>query len=143
VHSEPNDPDLVIGHLRLWVHSHQSPNAQDCWDGNWLDVTATYSRGSSTVVAAGSFVHLSEIAELFKQVEALSSTLSGTAMLPTMEPNLSVSLVGNGRGQISATIDITPDHEAESHRFHEELDQTFLAPIAIACRKILDRFPLR
>jgi hypothetical protein len=67
---DPAPPDLAIGHLELWVHRRELPEAHDYWDGNWLNVTARYRRGASTVAASGAFLHASEIVEFASQCTA-------------------------------------------------------------------------
>jgi hypothetical protein len=59
-----------------------------------------------------------------------------------MEPYLRVELTGNGRGQVSVVILLTPDHLLERHEFRTEIDQTQLPAIVSACRKIVAQFPI-
>jgi hypothetical protein len=136
-------PDLVVGDLRVWICSRQFPDAQDYWDGNWLDIRASVDTGQASVLASGTFLHLGEIKQFHQQVEELESRLTGTAALKPMEPNLQVELVGNGRGQIDVTVCLTHDHLSEAHEFRDGVDQTHLADVIAGCRAILDRYPIR
>lgn len=37
-HLDP--PQMQVGKFGLWVHGCQFPDAQDAWNGNWLNLTA-------------------------------------------------------------------------------------------------------
>jgi len=136
-------PDLVVGDLRLWIVNRQFPDSQDYWDGNWLDVRAIVERGTSSVQATGTILHLSDISRFLAELKTLSAELVGTASLSPLEPNLKVALSGNGRGQIQCVIQVTPEHLAESHEFRDGFDQTFLPTIIGACGSILEQYPIR
>jgi len=136
-------PDLAVGDLCVWICGRQFPEAQDYWDGNWLDVRAAVDTGHTSVRASGTFLHLGEIRQFHDQLELLASSLAGTAALKPMEPNIEVDLVGNGRGQIDVTIRLTHDHLSELHEFRDGFDQTYLADVIAGCRAILSRYPLR
>jgi hypothetical protein len=46
-------------------------------------------------------------------------------------------------GHLRMTIDMTPDHMAQSHRFIFDIDQSYL-PVALdGCWEILRRFPIK
>jgi hypothetical protein len=137
------DPDLQIAGLRIWVHGRESPDAADYWDGNWLRATAYCIYPESTVRVHGSFVRNSEIAGLLRGAEHLYESLSGSAGLECLEPNLHVQLNAKTGGHLEVEISITPDQLNETHRFKDEIDQTYLPQIIAACRRILERFPVR
>jgi hypothetical protein len=138
------EPDLRIAGLAVWVHGRQFEDADDYWDGNWLNVTARCEYAGSRITVTGSLIHLVEVERLLQGCEHLNATLSGTATLECMEPNLSVKLDMAGHtGHVEVTIAITPDHMSEKHQYTDYLDQTFLPPIIDACRAILRRHPLR
>ena len=137
------EADIEIGGLRVWVHGREFPDASDYWDGNWLNVTASCIGAGSSVYAHGSIIHLSEIAGLLHELEALYETLSGEAELKCIEPNLGVKLESKSAGHIGLTIQITPDHLSERHQFVDAMDQTFLPPIIAACRSLVERYPIR
>jgi hypothetical protein len=137
------DPDFKLGGLSVWIHGRQFPDAVDYWDANWLRVTAHCRYPSARVSADGSIIHLGEIAGLLRGLEELHKTLSGKAVLDCIEPNIRIALESTGAGHISARIDITPDHMAQSHRFEDEIDQTMLPPVIAACKRILDQYPIK
>lgn len=137
------DPDLEIAGLRLWVHGRQFPDSTDYWDGNWLRVTAYATSPGSRVRTHGSILHLSEVVQLKHGCERLYETLEGRAGLDCMEPDLDVEFTARGGGHIGVKVSINPDHLSESHEFLDEIDQTYLPGIIAACRRILERLPIR
>jgi len=88
-------------------------------------------------------VHLSELVKLLDECERLYESLSGTAKLDCMEPNLGVTLTAKTSGHIDVRIHITPNNILETHEFNESFDQTFLPSIISQCREILREYPLR
>jgi hypothetical protein len=137
------EPDLQIAGLRIWVHGREFADAADYWDGNWLRATAYCIYPESTVRVHGSFVRTSEIAGLLRGAEQLYESLEGSAALECLEPNLRVQLNAKTGGHLELEINITPDQLNESHRFTDEIDQTYLPQVISACRRILERFPVR
>ncbi|MBM4385593.1 MAG: hypothetical protein FJ091_19765 [Deltaproteobacteria bacterium] len=137
------DPDLEIAGLRVWVHGRQFPDATDYWDGNWLRVTGRCNYPGSSVRVHGSIIHLGELVGLLRGCERLLQTLSGRAELACIEPNLRVELEAKTGGHIDVAISITPDHMTKKHSFNDAFDQTYLPPIISACKRILERFPVR
>ena len=46
-------PAIRLAGFQLWVHGRQFPDSQDCWDGNWLNVTAHCDAAKGSVWALG------------------------------------------------------------------------------------------
>jgi len=137
------EADLQIVGLRIWVHGRQFSDSTDYWDGNWLRITAFCKYGESQVRVHGYVIHLSEIAALLRGCESLSETLTGRTGLDSMEQNLKLELVAKKLGRVAVDIQITPEPMRESHRFRDEIDQTYLPSIIAACARILEKYPLR
>ena len=53
------------------------------------------------------------------------------------------AVLSDSVGGISATIEITPDHLAESHSFKSQIDQSHLPYIIQGLESVLTRFPIR
>ena len=83
-------PDLSIGPFRLWVLGREFPDAQDIWDGNWLNVIADCELNRARVEIEGPYLHLSELETWRDELEEIDRTLSGTASVGHIEPNLRV-----------------------------------------------------
>jgi hypothetical protein len=136
-------PDLHITGLRLWIHGRQFPMADDYWDGNWLQVTVHCGAPGASVWVTGPILHVPEIAQFLRGVEAIHVSLQGEAILPCMEPELAISLTAEGLGHITMVVDITSDHLSQTHRFTFTIDQTFLLPVIDSCRTILRQYPVK
>ncbi len=136
------DPDISLGTLKLWVYARQFPEATDYWDANWLLATAHCGGQGASVDVYGAFLHTSELKRWLNEVESLHRSLSGQAELATMEPELKVQLTAGERGHVCAKVEITPNHLSQEHRFHLELDQSYLPTLAWQLRQVLKAFPI-
>lgn len=141
--NDEQTPDLKLGGLRLWVHGRQFPDADDYWDGNWLRVTARCDSDEASVVARGPILHLSELDRWWRKAEQLRQTLAGEARLDCREPNLSIVLKAASLGHLTMEVSITPDHLTQEHWFQFEIDQTYLPPLIVQIRSILETYPPR
>ena len=137
------DPDIKIAGLEIWVHGREYPDLEDYWDGNWTNISARCTAMDATVWVGGSILHLSEVEHLMTTSQALYDSLEGEASLPCIEPYLSVVLKAGGQGQIEMTVEITPDHIAQAHRFVFVIDQSHLPELISDCRKVLAKYPVR
>jgi len=136
------EPDLKLGGFSLWVFGRQFPDANDYWDGNWLNVRARAEAPGASVEAQGAIVHTSELAGSVEQLESLHTNLVGEAALRCMEPNLQIVVRGDALGHVEIQIMITPNHITQTHRIKFDLDQTYLGPFINACKSVLSRWPV-
>jgi hypothetical protein len=136
-------PDLQIAGVSLWVVSRQFPNIDDYWDGNWLEARVRVEALGATVEATGTWLRTDEIAAFAEQLACLRRDLHGTAELLCMEPTFNMKLAAGDLGDVEMTVQVTPDHLTQSHRFVFNIDQTFLAAGVAGCLGIIDRFPVR
>ena len=134
------EPDIKCGILSIWVLHLQFPKATDYWDGGWLDVVAHCSDHGASVTVSGSILHTGEIRTWMEELLKMDDTLQGTASLPTIEPNLAVSLDCNERGQITAKCQITPDNLRQIHEFIFDIDQSYIKGIVSQCRTVLQTY---
>ena len=137
------DPDLKLGGLSVWVLRREFPDAEDYWDGNWLDVFARVEAPGASVEASGPWLRNTEVGGFLDQLETVYRDLSGTAKLDCSEPYLGAEVTCDALGHVEITVSITPDHLTQSHRFTFELDQTFLQETIRGCKGVLERFPIR
>lgn len=136
-------PDFCIGGFELWVYGRQFPEADDYWDGNWLNVAARCATNSSVVQAVGSILHLSELHQLLVECKQIYDTLAGEAKLECMEPNIGLKLKMENAGHCELTVSITPDHLYEEHSFVFDLDQSYLPPFLESLELILHSYPVK
>lgn len=136
-------PDLKLGGLQIWVHGRQFPDAIDYWDGNWLRITAHCGMQGADVWTTGAILNLPAVVSWLAELEYLNQSLTGSASLVPLEPELSVKLTASVLGHISMEVEITPDNMTQEHMFRFELDQSYLEPVIESCRKILNDYPIR
>jgi hypothetical protein len=137
-------PALKVAGFQLWIHGRQFPDAQDYWDGNWLNVTAHCGANGASVWVSGAIVMVSDLAHWMAECEALYQNGQGVAVLEPCEPNLRVTLRSSDRlGHILMRVEITPDHMAQEHRMDFEIDQSYLPSLMGRCRAIIDEYPIR
>ncbi|WP_343760271.1 WapI family immunity protein [Deinococcus depolymerans] len=128
----------------MTVHQGRVPDGTDSWDANWLDVAAEVDLpGQAWVRATGPFLMTSDLAGFLPELRRMHETLTGTADLHPLEPDLRVHLECGSTGQLLTEIELTPDHPTQSHIFELELDQTYLPGIIRQLDTILERFPVR
>ncbi len=114
-------PDLKIIGLSMWVHGRELESSDDYWDGNWLRVTVRCQAHGATIEVSGSIVHLTELKAWLHQARELHSSLTGTARLDCIEPNLRVCVtLTHGKGEL--LVEITPDNMSQEHRLRFEID---------------------
>jgi hypothetical protein len=137
-------PSVRLSAFQLWVHSRQFPEAQDQWDGNWLNVTAHCGHSGASVWATGAILDSVALAQFRDQLERLYQTLSGEAVLESHEPNVKVRVAASDRaGHLNMRAEITSDHLAQGHWFEFEIDQSYLPETVAQLEAVLAQFPVR
>jgi hypothetical protein len=127
--SEMESDVIVIGHagheqVKLQILKH----AGDAWRTAHVDVACGTWRGSFRWdFMAG------ELSRFGREIEQLYHSLSGTAILNPIEPNLTMKFVGDGRGHIAVSGVADADlYNQTCLTFRFLLDQTELPDIASA-----------
>jgi len=136
------EPDLKISGLSVWVTGREFPGNLDQFDGNWLNVEARVAANRTKVECAGSILMASDFRRFRDELTAIDTTLAGEATLAGYEPNLKVTLTMRSLGHLECSVEITPDHLSEFHRFSFELDQSYLPGVISSCEGILARYPV-
>jgi hypothetical protein len=136
-------PDIKLNGLQIWIHSRQFLDAEDYWDGNWLNVTAHCGTHGADVWATGAILRIPDIAGWLVALEEMNQSLSGEANLVSLGPELSVELSMSELGHIAMTVEITPDHMNQQHSFQFELDQSYLEALISSCRGVLEKYPIK
>ncbi len=136
-------PDIKLAGLQIWVHGLEFPDADDYWDGNWLNITAICRAEGASVGLSGNFIHLPEIERFLEETETLYKNLEGEAGLYCMELVLWVSLKALTMGQIAMSVDISPDYSTQEHRFKFQIDQSYLPALILGCKNILAKYPVK
>ena len=137
-------PSIRLAGFQLWVHSRQFPEAQDQWDGNWLNVTAHCAGDGASVWASGPILDTVSLAGFRNGLERLHETLSGEAVLESLEPNVIVRVAAtDAAGHLRVRAEITPDLINQCHRFDFEIDQSYLPAIIADLDSVMTTFPVR
>ena len=130
--------------FQLWVHGREFPEAQDRWDGNWLNVTAHCGQGGASVWATGAILDSIDLVRFRDALERLHQTLSGEAVLESHEPNVRVRVTPtDGAGHLRVRAELTPDHLAQGHWFEFEIDQSDVPATVAQLESVLVAFPVR
>ncbi|GGK90909.1 WapI family immunity protein [Deinococcus radiotolerans] len=133
-----------VGALKVTVHQGPLIEGEDFWDANWLDVAAEVDLpGQAWVHVTGPFLMTSELGGFLTELRRMNETLTGTADLHPLEPNLGMHLECGSTGEILTRIELTPDPLTQTHTFELQLDQTYLPGIIRQLETILERFPVR
>lgn len=136
-------PDISFAGLQVWLHGRQFPEAEDYWDGNWLNVTAHCDDEGADVWVGGPILHAPDLARCLEELEEMCRTLRGGATLPSLEPELDVEFKMEPLGRVTMRVEITPNYLTQQHEFTFELDQTHLKPLLEDCRKAVRRYPTK
>jgi hypothetical protein len=140
---ELGEPHLYLAGLKLWVHGYQYRDADDYWDGNWLNATAICSENGATVLVRGAFIRTNEISDWQHAVVKLLAEVEGEAKLACMEPEIGVTLKAGSLGSVEMEVQITPDQLTQEHRFTFSIDQSYLHSLSSQCVRLLNDFPIR
>ena len=137
------DADLDIFGLKIRVVGRQFPDADDFWDGNWLQVEVHMKANGAEVTVQGPILRSDEIATFLIGLEVMNRELSGKAELLCMEPNLNISIAFEGSlGSIRGIVEITPEFSNQFHRFQVGGNPSDLPKLITECRRVLSRFPV-
>ena len=137
-------PSVRLKAFQLWVHGREFPEAQDQWDGNWLNVTVHCGQSGASVWATGSILDSNGLVRFRDELERLHQTRSGEAVLESHEPNVRVRVASSDdAGHVQVRAEITPDHLAQGHWFEFEIDQSDLPGTVAQLESVLAAFPVR
>ena|SRR5215468_4101522 len=137
-------PALRIAGFQLWVHGRQFPEAQDYWDGNWLNVTAHCGSAGASVWVSGAVLMVTDLARFAAQCRGLSEGHLAEATLSPLEPELRV-LIGqiDRQGHLVLRVEITPDPVTQQHSFEFAIDQSYLPALLSEVNAVLREYPIR
>jgi hypothetical protein len=136
------DPDFCFLGFSLWIDGRQFPDSADYWDGNWLVVRARMEVNRACINCDGPILMTTDIEQFRDELATMVAALKGEASLTPLEPELRLLFKMHRRGRVEATIEITPDHLTQRHRFTVDVDQSYLPALVASCDAILARFPI-
>ena len=137
-------PSVRLSAFQLWVHGRQFPEAQDQWDGNWLNVTVHCGQSRASVWATGAILDSIALVRFRDELERLHQTLAGEAVLESHEPNVKVRVAASdSAGHLHVRAEITPDHLQQGHWFEFEIDQSYLPATVAQLESVRMEFPVK
>lgn len=124
------------------VIARSSEEAEDFYDGNWLNVKVTIKAGDLSGIVHGQ-LRADELACLRGELEELYQSLIGCAQFSTMEQCLSLEFIGDGMGHIVFRGEVMDEVGiGNTLKFSFDLDQTFIPGILSALETITKTFPV-
>lgn len=139
------EPAIVFGPLKIWIHGRQFPSSTDFWDGNWINATAECEGAGSNVRIRGAFLHLSELREWSRAIESSQKNLQGKVELTPMEPELRVEFEAESgrRGRLKGKVAIRSGQlYGERHEYCFESDQSYLPGLLVQIAGVFRAYPL-
>jgi hypothetical protein len=136
-------PDIRIAGLQIWVHGYQFEEADNNDDRNWLRVSAHCGANGASVWVSGTYLQVYDIDKFASDAEMLYKKEIKEIEMSPLEPELRIVMKAtDSLGHFELTIEITPDHLTQEHKFQFEIDQSYLPALLSQCREVLELFPV-
>jgi hypothetical protein len=125
------------------VTSYERPASGEYHDDNWVVVAVSISAGAFSGRFHATFV-TNEFVAFRSELRELYRTLNGEATFTTLEGQLRLDLVGNGRGGITLKGEAL-DNAGTGNclTFEFAIDQTYLVSTLEGLDQIVAKFPVR
>jgi hypothetical protein len=141
-------PHVLIGlprgdHVGIHFLRRLYPWANDYWDANWLEAEIEVSLGRFRAKIDAN-LRSNEIAAFRKSLEHLKDSLSGEALLESIEEWITVRVVVVHVGQLRVTGAVADAAGGRNGRAFsiDDLDESHLLPILDSLRNIETKFPV-
>ena len=136
-------PDLRLAGISIWIHGRERSNTDDFWDANWLKGSVCVGAPGATVELRDASIRIDELAAFETGLRALYRDLKGKAALECLDAALAIRLTGDGRGQVTIEVDVTPDLGTQRHWFEFSTDQSYLPDTLAALGRLLETYEVR
>lgn len=129
--------------IEVQVHGYERAAVGEYYDDNWLTVEIRVRAGRFRGKASATII-TGELTKFLSELRLLHQTLRGTAALKTMEEQLSLRIVGDGKGHIELRGEVA-DQPGIGNRFHFTLqfDQSQLGASIRELERVTLQFPER
>jgi hypothetical protein len=135
--------ELDRNNVTVEVMGYERPAAGEYHDDNWVVVAVSVSAGAFSGNFHATFV-TDEFVTFRSQLRELYRTLNGEAAFTTLEEQLRLNLVGNGRGGITLTGEAFDEAgTGNCLTFEFAIDQTYLVRTLEGLDQIVATFPVR
>ena len=129
--------------IEVDVHGYERPASGEYWDDNWLRVEIRVRAGGFRGKAEATII-TSELTGFLSELRPLFETLSGSAKFVTLEGQLSLRLVGDGKGHVELRGEVADQAGIGNHlRFALKFDQSQLGTSIRELERITSEFPVR
>jgi hypothetical protein len=129
--------------IEVEVLGYERATVGEYWDDNWLRVEIQVAAGELRGKAAAAFI-TSELSKFLSELRPLFETLKGKAEFATIEEQLKLQLVGDGKGHIGLTGEIADQRGiGNRHLFAFEVDQSQLGASIRKLERVTSEFPVR
>jgi hypothetical protein len=142
-------PGVIVGlpggeHVTVRVLTRRYPDAEDFWDGNWLDTMVEFRVGqfSGTV---GTLLRADELQSFRRQIHQQHTSLGGTAVLESLENWLTLRLrmTGSGGIEVDGELIDQPGYGNKLTFTMSAIDQSYLPRLLDELDEVLTHFPVR
>jgi hypothetical protein len=129
--------------IEIDVHGYERKPVGEYWDDNWLTVEIRVKAGGFRGKASATII-TNELTKFLSELHPLFEMLSGSAGFATMEGQLSLKLVGDGKGHIELLGEVA-DKAGVGNRLHFSLrfDQSQLGASIRELERVTSAFPVR
>lgn len=129
--------------IEIDVIRYERQRVSQYWDDNWLTVEITVQAGGFRGKASAAII-TSELVDFLSELRPLFETLNGSANFKTIEEQLSLQLVGDGKGHIELRGEVA-DRVGVGNRLNFTLhfDQSQLGATIRQLEKVSSQFPVR
>ncbi len=125
------------------VHSYELDITGEYFDDNWVEVEVSVSTGAFSGHFKAAFL-TEDFVRFHAAVQSLFETQKGEAIFSTLEDQLWLKVIGNGRGNIEVNGVAFDNAGVENElRFRFELDQTYLSETIRGLNDVITAFPIR
>ena len=129
--------------VTVHVTNYERAQSGEYHDDNWLNVVVSVNAGAFSGEFSAAFV-TDEFVTFRSQVQTLYQTLKGTATFRTIEGQLALTLVGDGRGHVNVKGEARDQPGVGNNlSFELAIDQTQLASALRDLDQIIEAFPVR
>ena len=129
--------------LEVEVFGYERQPVGKYWDDNWLSVEIRVHAGRFHGRTRAAFI-TGDLVSFASQLRPLYDSLSGSAEFKTMEEQLSLRLVGDGKGHIEVRGDVLDQAGfGNSFHFHLDFDQSQLGASIRELGRVTLQFPVR
>lgn len=132
-----------VEHVLVTVRNYERGVSGEYYDDNWVAVEVSVSAGAFSGQFNAAFL-TKDFVQFHAALQSLYETLKGEAVFSTLEEQLSLKVVGNGRGHIEVEgVALDQAGVGNELRFRFELDQTYLLETIRGLNEVITAFPIR